>query len=99
MIGPEAKVRQVCEGLLRGVGVVVIPIKPDASNGLDEYPDILALGVNGRFEWIEFKAPGKNPRPGQKKVLAFLASLGHTTLVARGHRDVIPTMKRLGRQA
>ena len=49
--------------------------------GFDGMPDRLVLMPGGRMAFVEVKAPGKKPRPLQKKRHTQLRVMGFTVLV------------------
>lgn len=77
----KTAVRAPIERALRAAGCVCVPFMPSGANGLDEWPDSLVLGPHGVCVFVEYKAPGKKPRPGQKKTLDLLRAMGYNTMV------------------
>lgn len=61
--------------------MAVIPLIPDAANGLDEYPDLIILTGGGSCAFVELKRPGEAPRIGQRRVLGQLRKAGYPGLV------------------
>ncbi len=59
----------------------VIPLIPDAANGLDEFPDLQVLIGNGITAFVELKRPGEVPRIGQRRTLDILRKMGYACFV------------------
>lgn len=68
--------RLVAEAVKRG-GVAPKFVSP----GLDGVPDRLLLFPGGRLAFVEVKAPGKKPRPLQRRRIEQLTALGFRVFV------------------
>jgi len=68
--------RLVTEAVKRG-GVAPKFVSP----GLDGVPDRLLLFPGGRLAFVEVKAPGKRPRPLQRRRIEQLTALGFRVFV------------------
>lgn len=68
--------RLVTEAIKRG-GVAPKFVSP----GLDGVPDRLLLLPGGRLAFVEVKAPGKKPRPLQRRRIEQLTALGFRVFV------------------
>jgi len=55
---------------------------------IKNFPDIFGVLPGGRAYFIELKAPGKKPRPGQLAFLAFLAEQGAVAFWADSLEEV-----------
>lgn len=56
--------------------------------GLDGVPDRLVLLPKGKCAFVELKAPGKKPRPLQKKRMKQLTALGFLCFVIDGKEQI-----------
>ena len=78
----EAEVEREIISFYRRHGWIAFHINPDGTSIPQGWPDILAIGPEGRVVFIEVKLPGKSPEPIQEHTHNQLRRLGHTVLVA-----------------
>lgn len=67
--------------LVRGVKAIGGRCIKLQGQGNRNMPDRLVLLPNGWHSFVELKAPGRKPRPGQIRELARLNNLGHRATV------------------
>lgn len=77
----ESALRRNVIRLFRSRGCEVVPIIPDAANGLDEWPDLIVFPGGGAVLFVELKRPDACPRLGQRKVLDGLRRAGYSAVV------------------
>ncbi len=58
------------------------------SPGLDGVPDRLVLLPGGKLAFVEVKAPGKKPRPIQRRCIDKLTALGFRVYVLDGTEQI-----------
>lgn len=75
--------RLVTEAVKRG-GLAPKFVSP----GLDGVPDRLLLLPGGRLAFVEVKAPGKKPRPIQRRRMEQLTALGFQVFVLDGKEQI-----------
>ena len=63
--------------------------------GLDGMPDRLVLMPGGRAGFVELKAPGKTPRPLQRRRIRELKELGFTVCVADSAEGVAEAVREI----
>lgn len=85
MSGPEAKIENKCVGIVNDAGWK--NIKCDKVNR--SWPDQLFLGPNRYVFFVEFKAPGEEPRDQQVDRIDMLRALGYTVYVCQSVGDFI----------
>ena len=77
MTGPEAKIENRCVELAKDKGWLTIKCDKVKRS----WPDQEFIGPEDRHFFVEFKAPGEQPREQQADRIADLRSLGHTVYV------------------
>ena len=91
MKGPEAIIEDDNVRYAEGLGLLVLKLRLLGTIG---WPDRLFLAPGGRVMFVEYKAPGKKPRPSQVKI--------HNTLKRYGFHvytvDHIPAGRELLRR-
>ena len=69
------------------------------SPGFDGMPDRLGLLPNGRFAFVEVKAPGEKPRPLQLARHDMLQKLGHRVYVLDDAEQIEKIIQEIGGDA
>lgn len=69
------------------------------SPGFDGMPDRLVLLPNGRFAFVEVKAPGEKPRPLQLARHDMLQKLGHRVYVLDDAEQIEKIIQEIGGDA
>lgn len=98
----ESEARRRFVDRLEALGCLVLPLEPSATNGLDEYPDVVVLGRDGKCALVEFKRPpgegvrAGRLRPGQRKTLASLTARGYYARVHDNERGVGEVARAVG---
>lgn len=87
--GYEAVLERTIIRLYRSKGWIAFHIHPDGRAIPKGWPDIIALGPEGRVVFIECKVPGRGLDPIQDHAIMQLRRLGHTVLVATTLEEAI----------
>jgi phosphoserine phosphatase len=66
------------------------------SPGRRHVPDRLCLFPGGRSLFVEVKAPGKRPRPGQERAITALRALGYDVAVVDGMAEIEVALAEFG---
>ena len=66
------------------------------SPGFDGVPDRIVLMPQGRFAFVEVKAPGKKARPIQRSRHRLLRSLGYKVYIIDGEEQIGTVLDEIG---
>jgi hypothetical protein len=87
--GVEASVRRrALQALARAYGDDALVWSQTGAIGAIGRPDVVAC-IRGRFVAIEFKAPGKRPRPDQLAQLERVERAGGVAIIYDGAGDIV----------